>query len=467
MRVMELARPSVIRLAATIAAIALATAPAHPLTRESKIQLPFIDDDYPRALSEARARGVPLFVDAGAPWCHTCRSMQAFVFTDPAIAGEAGRFVWLEINTERSQNAPFVKKYPVPALPTYFVIDPVAERAALRWVGGTDVHKMVALLEDGREGIREAHDAKSAGAAKPSGGASTEADRAFARAESLYASAADSMAAEAYLRALASAPAGWRHDSRAVESGLFALIQSGQKQRAARLALESLKRLGRSSSSGNIVSSGLDAAIEIPAADSLARAGLIRDLERLAQTIADDRSIAMAADDRSAVYIALLDARHDASDDAGTHRVAEAWATFLEGEAARATTADARAVFDPHRLSAYLELNQPERAIPMLEASERDLPDDYNPPARLAVAYRAMKRWSDALAASDRALAKAYGPRTLGMFQVRTDIYLGMGDTLKARGTLEHALQVAEGFPPGQRSQRSIDALQQRLTALR
>jgi hypothetical protein len=53
------------------------------------------------------------------------------------------------------------------------------------------------------------------------------------------------------------------------------------------------------------------------------------------------------------------------------------------------------------------------------------------------------------------------------MYQVRTDIYLGMGDTLKARGTLEHALQVAEGFPPGQRSQRSIDALQQRLTALR
>jgi tetratricopeptide (TPR) repeat protein len=103
----------------------------------------------------------------------------------------------------------------------------------------------------------------------------------------------------------------------------------------------------------------------------------------------------------------------------------------------------------------------------MLESSEHDLPDDYNPPARLAVAYRAMKRWNDALAASDRALAKAYGPRTLGMYQVRTDIYLGMGDTLKARGTLEHALQVAEGFPPGQRSQRSIDALQQRLTALR
>jgi hypothetical protein len=444
-----------------------AAAPAHAMPRKGKVQLPFIEDDYPRALSEARARGVPLFVDAGAPWCHSCRSMQAFVFTDPAIAGEAGRFVWLEINTERSNNAPFVKKYPVPALPTYFVIDPVAERAALRWVGGTDVHKMIAVLEDGREIVRESHETNWAGAAKPATGTSAAADRAFARAESLYAAAADSLAAEAYLQALAAAPGGWRHDSRAVESGLFALIQSGQNERAARLALESLKRLGRSTSAGNIVSSGLDAAIEIPAADSTARAGLIRELERSAQTIADDRSIAMAADDRSAVFIALLDARHGANDDAGAHRVAEAWATFLEGEAARATTADARAVFDPHRLSAYLELNQPERAIPMLEASERDLPDDYNPPARLAVTYRAMKRWNDGLAASDRALAKAYGPRTLGMYQVRTDLYLGLGDTLKARGTLEHAVQVAEGFPPGQRSQHTIDVLQQRLTALR
>lgn len=440
------------------------SAPSHAMPREGKIQLPFIKDDYPRALSEAKARGVPLFVDAGAPWCHTCRSMDAFVFTDPAIAGEAGRFVWLEINTERSNNAPFVKKYPVPALPTYFVIDPASERAALRWVGGTDVHHMISVLEDGRESIRNARNGNSPSA---SGAGSAAADRAFSRAESLYAAAADSLAAEAYLAALASAPAGWRHDSRAVESGLFALIHSGQNERAGRLALESLQRLGRSTSSGNIVSSGLDAAIDIPAADATARAGLIRDLEAAARTIADDHTIAMAADDRSAVYIALLDARHDAKDDAGAHAVAEAWATFLEGEAARATTADARAVFDPHRLSAYLELDQPERALPMLESSEHDLPDDYNPPARLAVAYRAMKRWNDALAASDRALAKAYGPRTLGMYQVRTDIYLGMGDTLKARGTLEHALQVAEGFPPGQRSQRSIDALQQRLTALR
>ena len=30
--------------------------------------LPFIEDDYARALAEAQAKGVPLFVDTWAPW---------------------------------------------------------------------------------------------------------------------------------------------------------------------------------------------------------------------------------------------------------------------------------------------------------------------------------------------------------------------------------------------------------------
>lgn len=30
--------------------------------------LPFIEDDYERALAEARARDVPIFVESWAPW---------------------------------------------------------------------------------------------------------------------------------------------------------------------------------------------------------------------------------------------------------------------------------------------------------------------------------------------------------------------------------------------------------------
>ena len=39
---------------------------APPATRA--IAVPFIDDDYAKAVAEARARKVPLFVEAWAPW---------------------------------------------------------------------------------------------------------------------------------------------------------------------------------------------------------------------------------------------------------------------------------------------------------------------------------------------------------------------------------------------------------------
>jgi hypothetical protein len=34
----------------------------------AKPALPFIEDDYPRALAEARARKLPIFVEMWAPW---------------------------------------------------------------------------------------------------------------------------------------------------------------------------------------------------------------------------------------------------------------------------------------------------------------------------------------------------------------------------------------------------------------
>jgi hypothetical protein len=47
-------------LAAAVALSAAASAGAAPRTA--------IEDDYPRALAEARRRGVPILVDVWAPW---------------------------------------------------------------------------------------------------------------------------------------------------------------------------------------------------------------------------------------------------------------------------------------------------------------------------------------------------------------------------------------------------------------
>ena len=101
----------------------------------------------------------------------------------------------------------------------------------------------------------------------------------------------------------------------------------------------------------------------------------------------------------------------------------------------------------------------------MLEASERDLPDDYNPPARLAVAYTASKRYDEALAASDRALARAYGPRKILILSNRADTYAAKGDAAAAKMTLQEALTFAQSLPPGQRSESQIASLTRKIAA--
>jgi hypothetical protein len=51
-------------LCALAFAPAVASAPAAPPQRV----LPFIADDYPMALAQARARKLPIFIEAWAPW---------------------------------------------------------------------------------------------------------------------------------------------------------------------------------------------------------------------------------------------------------------------------------------------------------------------------------------------------------------------------------------------------------------
>ena len=378
--------------------------------------------------------------------------MRAFVFTDQSLTRHAGRFVWLELDTEKARNAALKRKLGAFAFPTYFVVDPADETVALRWVGGFTVAQLDRLLDDGAAAV-----SGRTGAAP--------ADTLLAEADRCYGAADYAGAARAYQQALAAAPAGWPHRTRAVEAALFALSSVDSNETAARLARQEFPPLARTPSAANVAVSGLDAALSMP--DSLpGRKDLVAALEADARQVLADEALAIAGDDRSGLYLTLLGARKDAKDEPGAKRVAEEWSAFLDRAAAQARSPEQRAVYDPHRLTAYMELGQTERALPMLEASERDLPDDYNPPARLAAAYWALKRWDEGLAASDRALAKAYGPRKLALLATRADIFTGKGAREAARKTLEEAITLAESLPAGQRSERTIAALKRKLAAL-
>jgi tetratricopeptide (TPR) repeat protein len=156
------------------------------------------------------------------------------------------------------------------------------------------------------------------------------------------------------------------------------------------------------------------------------------------------------ADDRSSLFETEEGARRARGDLAGARATAVRWTAFLEEEAGRAGTPEARAVFDSPRLSAYLALGEPERAIPMLEKSARDFPEDYNPPSRLAVAFLAMREPWKALEQARRASSLVYGPRTLRVLLVRAEAEARVGDSHAARVTLARAEKLVNELPPAQ-----------------
>ena len=374
------------------------------------------------------------------------------MFTDPALASEAGRFVWLAIDVEKRTNAAARKAYPAVALPTFLLLDPRDGSVVRRWVGGMTVAQVKQFLAEGSAAI----------AATRGGGGN-----ALARADRLYAAADYAGAAVAYDTVFAQPEllSDFGDYARAAEAALFANGMAERNEAGVAIAGRAMAHLGRSTSGASAAAQGLGFALGLP--DTAAgRAALIAQFETSIRAMLADSTITLAVDDRSGMLATLMEARSDAKDSTGAHQVALEWAALLEDGAARARTPEARAVFDPHRLSAYLELGTPEKAVPMLQASEKAMPGDYNPPFRLAVAYNALKRWDDAIAATARALKLAYGPRKLRIYSARTDAQVGRGDTAAARATLDEAIAYARALPEGQASAATIAGLEKRRAGL-
>jgi len=409
--------------------------------------LVFVEDDYARALADARAKKKPLFVDAWASWCHSCVSLKNFVFTDPALEAKRDDFVWASIDTEKESNAAFNAKFPITVLPTLWVIDPEKETPLVKWTGSLTAAELVALLEESKS---------------PADGARTAA---FFRGNQLAAAGDTRGAIAAYRDALSGAPDGWPRRAAVIDALVMRLSDAKEHAACADLAATEGKRLPPGGSRTDTAVIGASCALSLPktSADRGRLLGALRaDLEHLTS----DRSLPLLADDRSGAFEALVDVHKDAKDAAAVKRVAADWATFLEGEAARATTKEARATFDPHRLLAYIALDQPVRALAMLDETERDFPSDYNPPARLARAFFEMKRYDDAVAAADRALAKAYGPRKLRIFVTKADVLAAKKDVAGEKRALRDGIDYAGTLTLREGYQKLRSDMQARLDRL-
>jgi cytochrome c-type biogenesis protein CcmH/NrfG len=413
--------------------------------------LPFIEDDYGRALSEARASRRLLFVDAWAPWCHTCLSMKAYTFRDPKVRARGGDLVWAAIDTEKPANAEWVAAHPMHAWPTLFVVDPESGKTLLEWPNSATPDELTRLLELAQASLHHEGVLAKAEARELDGNAAVAAGR------------ADEAIGD-WREALAVAPAGWPGRAATLESLLERLFASRRADDDAACATTAERELPKVPRGG-----ARAATIAVMCATRMqagaARAPLLDRAVQRARAMAVDENEPMLPDDRSGLYEVITDALKEDGRAAEAKSTATEWATFLEGEAQRASDPAARAVFDAHRLDAYLAIGAPERAIPMLEATARDQPGDYNPPARIARAYLAMKRFDDALIAIDHALALVYGPRALRLYATKADILEAKGDRARAAATLKDGIaRAGSGLPP--RYEGLVNELRARAGAL-
>ena len=393
----------------------------------------FIDDDYAKALKQAKAQKKLLFIDAWAPWCHTCIAMKEQVFTRPAFTAFEKDVVFASIDTERARSDAFLKKFPIDVWPTLLFIDPVKETVVLKWLGSADELQMQALLEAARGGpgtLRDADDALSAGNA--------------------------GVAAEKYKVAIDAGEV----KARTVLSMLSALTLARQPEACARTTMEQLPLFTNAQERVAALTWGIGCAVEMP--EGKQKGAILDALVREGTRALPLEGV--LPDDLSGLYEVLVSEREAAKDEAATQKLAAQWFAFLEGEAAKARTPAARAVFDPHRVSSALASRQTEKMIDPLLLSEKDFPKDYNPPARLAVIYRELGKFDEGLQAIERALSRCKeGPRKLRLFETKASLQDKKGDPAGKKKTLEEAVKYAKKLPRSQVSEKRIAALEAQL----
>jgi tetratricopeptide (TPR) repeat protein len=419
-------------------------------------ELPFIEDDYSGARARAAAERKLLFVDAWATWCHTCLSMKRFVLPDPGLAPMRDAVIWLSVETEAEKNRDFVEKYPIDGLPTFFLVDPAREEVVARWLGAGTVNELRRFVQ-----VNAAAYASRHGSGQPPAAAAMRRGD-LARQRGDLAGAAD-----AYRKAVrlsdVSDPA---RPERLVllATALQRLATPDALRECAKLGASEMDHTGDSAVAADFAAAAAGCASALPAKEPLAARARGAAEARLVSLTASNTA-PLSVDDRSDAYANLAELQDARGDREGAVATMKKRAALLEAAAQAAPDPALAATFDAHRTDTYLALGEPRKAEEMLSAREKQMPADYNPPARLARVLLVEKKLEPAEAAVDRALAlMTQGPRRIGILALKARILEAQG---KPRGAvLREELAVLRRLPKAQRRPEAEKKLQAELAEL-
>ena len=440
---------------------------------EVKGSLAWFSDDYDAARACARDSARPLVIDLWAPWCHTCLSMKHTVLVDKGLEPLAGRFVWLELDTDQEKNAVALAKFPPQVWPTFFVAAPADESVQARYLGAASLTQFRAFLIEGEQAVL----ALQAGDL-PEGSPLRlirDGDQAMGQGEW-------TAARTSYGQALASLPKESPRRPDVLVSMISAFYKGKDYPGCFALAQREMGNTGASASAADFLYYGATCATRIAdgsAAEGTTPASELPDAATLEAfreaavarlgAIVDDDGSPMSVDDRGDAMRIAREIEESLGDKEGARALAERQRALLDDAAAKAPTPFAAMTYNWPRAEVYVYLGKPGELVPALQKSVVDLPTEYDPPYRLAWIYSQMGKHDEALAMAEKALALGYGPRKTRIQSMIADLYKargGSGDRDAERLAREAAVAMYKALPETQQRADQLAQLEQAVAAL-
>jgi len=434
------------------------TVPVVDEAPQTSAGISWIEDDYAGALAAAKRENKPIVIDMWAEWCHTCLSMQHYVLEDKAFEPLADRFVWLSLDTEKEQNSAALAVYPVEFWPTFFILSPTDESVQARYVGAASVAQFREFLVQGEQGHLDA--------IADGGGLAQDDPLRLVRDGDRASIAGDYAAADtAYQQALDRAPANWARRPDVLVSQISARSKAERWGDCVDLGLSVSLETGNAASAADFLFWAGQCADKLPAKDERKLAMVTKAIERL-DLLVNDQSALLSIDDRSDAMSIERAFIEQVGDLDSAKRLAQQQRAMLDKAAADAPDAHAASTYNWPRAEVYVYLGVGAELIADLEASEKAMPSNYDPPYRLAWVHLKLEQNDKALAAANRALERVYGPRRARVLSLLASIHEAGGDKAAALASHEQIVATYEALPEGQQNPASLAAAREALAKL-
>jgi tetratricopeptide (TPR) repeat protein len=376
--------------------------------------------------------------------------MKNFVLGDPALRPLAELAVFTAVDFDKPENAAFVARHGVKALPTFFVVDPATDEVLGTWVGSGTPRELRAMVELAAASERDPSATTPGAKAKD---AYRKACRARAKGDARETEAEFAIAVE-------QAPPDFALKSEAILGLMMAEASLKKWDACVSVASKWGGDVKGSSLPADFAGELLDCSDKLPA-DQRAkpRAEALARLRAFIEHPPEGASV----DDRGDASATLAGALEDEHDDAGAKAIREAWLAMLDDAQKKAPNVEVAHTFDYQRANALIALGRAPEAVTMLEARVKQMPDSYEPVSRLANALLRAGRNQDALVAARRAVELSYGTRRLRYMATEAKILAKLSDNKAQVALLEQEVAGWKALPPDQASPASLADAEKRL----